>query len=155
MGKVTNFNVALLQILPTGSQEANLNKGLECCKKAKQMGADIALFPEMWNILSQLRTRAYENMVGIATVSYPRGQPDCNGHSTAFDGIAYKSENSSSSDMLIVDAGETEGIYIASFPVDELREYRQREIHGNAYRRPEKYHLLISEEKAKPFIRKF
>jgi len=45
-------------------------------------------------------------MVGIATVNYPPGQPDCNGHSSAFDGIAYKSENSSSSDMLIVDAGE-------------------------------------------------
>jgi hypothetical protein len=55
--------------------------------------------------------------------------------------------------MLIVDAGEAEGIYIAGFPVGELREYRRREIHGNAYRRPEKYHLLISEEKAEPFIR--
>ena len=44
------FNVALLQILPTGSQEGNLLKGIEACKKAKQMGADIALFPELWNI---------------------------------------------------------------------------------------------------------
>ena len=37
---MTSFNVALLQLLPTGSQEANLIKGLEYCKKAKQMGAD-------------------------------------------------------------------------------------------------------------------
>jgi hypothetical protein len=41
----------------------------------------------------------------------------------------------------------------ASFPIEELREYRKREIHGNAYRRPDKYHLLISEEKAEPFFR--
>jgi hypothetical protein len=42
---------------------------------------------------------------------------------------------------------------MASFPIEELREYRKREIHGNAYRRPDKYHLLIIEEKAEPFIR--
>ena len=36
---------------------------------------------------------------------------------SAFDGIAYKSGNSSSSDMMIVDAGEAEGIYMASFPI--------------------------------------
>lgn len=286
-----NLNVALLQLMPTGSQEGNLRKGLEYCKKAKQMGADIALFPEMWNVgynltpdrieteenaigidsdyiirfkelakelnmaigitflekhdpsprnslavidrhgdiilryakvhtcafdpteaqltpgdgfytadldtengivkigamicydrefpesarilmlkgaeillvpnacpmeinrLSQLRARAYENMVGIATANYPYGQPDCNGHSSAFDGIAYRPKNSGSRDTLIIEAGEAEGIYMARFPIDELRDYRQREVHGNAYRRPEKYHALVSDEKSKPFIR--
>ena len=285
------FNVALLQILPTGSQEGNLLKGLDYCKKAKQMGADIALFPEMWNIgykltanreetiadaigfdseyiarfrllakeqviaicvtflekydpsprnslvvinrhgnivlhyakvhtcvfdpterqltagddfytaeldthngtviigamicydrefpesarilmlkgaevilvpnacpmeinrLSQLRARTYENMVGIATANYPYGQPDCNGHSSAFDGIAYRPDGSGSRDTLIVEAGEAEGIYMASFPMEELRDYRRREVHGNAYRRPDKYNALISEEIAEPFVR--
>jgi predicted amidohydrolase len=289
---MADFFVALLQLLPTGSQEGNLRKGLEFCKKAKQMGADIALFPEMWNNgynlstdlaeaekigieltsgfiarfrelaveqdmaigitflekhdpsprnslavidrhgnivlhyakvhtcvfdpterqltagedfytadldtengvvrigamicydrefpesarilmlggaeiilvpnacpmeinrLSQLRARAYENMVGIATTNYPHGQPDCNGHSTAFDGIAYRPQGSGSRDTLIIEAGEAEGIYMASFPMDELRDYRRREVHGNAYRRPEKYHAMISEEKAEPFFRK-
>ncbi|MDR1020273.1 MAG: carbon-nitrogen hydrolase family protein [Synergistaceae bacterium] len=288
---MANFNVALLQIMPTGSQEGNLLKGLDYCKRAKQTGADIALFPEMWNIgynltasredteanatsldggyvarfrelangldmaicvtflekynpsprnslavidrhgnvalhyakvhtcafdaterqltagddfntadldtqngtvsigamicydrefpesarilmlkgaeiilvpnacpmeinrLSQLRTRAYENMAGIATANYPYGQPDCNGHSSAFDGIAYRPGDSGSRDTLIVEAGEAEGIYMAGFPMDELRAYRRREVHGNAYRRPEKYHALISGEKAEPFIR--
>jgi len=56
-----NFNVALLQILPTGSQQANLIKGLKYCKKAKQMGADIALFPEMWNIGYALTSDREEN----------------------------------------------------------------------------------------------
>jgi predicted amidohydrolase len=288
---MTTFNVALLQILPTGSQDGNLRKGLEYCRKAKQLGADIALFPEMWNIgynltsnreetqknaieldseyitrfkalanelniaigvtflekhkpsprnslvvidrhggivlhyakvhtcvfdeterqltagddfyvadlgiekgavkigamicydrefpesarilmlkgaevilvpnacpmeinrLSQLRARAYENMVGIATVNYPYGQPDCNGHSSAFDGIAYRPQDSGSRDTLIVEAGEVESIYMASFPMDELRNYRSREVHGNAYRRPEKYHTLVNKEKTEPFIR--
>ena len=43
---------------------------------------------------------------------------------------------------------------MASFPMDELRDYRSREVHGNAYRRPEKYHMLISDiSPAAEFIR--
>ena len=92
-------------------------------------------------------------MIGIATCNYPYGQPDCNGHSTAFDGIAYRSDGNGSRDTLIVEAGEEEGIYLAHFPLEDIREYRKREVHGNAYRRPEKYGLLLSEEKYEPFIR--
>ncbi len=279
--------VALLQLLPTGTLEGNLEKGLSACRKARSMGADVALFPEMWstgyqfppqgdgpaipkdhsflqafqslarelsmaigityleefsplprnsfalfdfqgrrvldyakvhtcdfgeecaltpgdsfpmttletpkgpvqvgcmicydrefpesarilmlkgaelilvpnacpmeiNRLSQLRARAYENMVGIATANYPSGQPDCNGHSSAFDGIAYKPSEPGSRDTLVIEAGEREGIYLANFPIDELREYRSSEVHGNAYRHPQKYHLLISETIEEPFIR--
>ena len=288
---MTTFNVALMQLLPTGSQAGNLLKGLDSCKKAKQIGADLALFPEMWNNgymlttdteetrrdaipadsdyvlqfqslakeldmaigitfledflpsprnsllvidrtgqivlhyakvhtcvfdptesqltagedfytasldtangsvligamicydrefpesarilmlkgaeivlvpnacpmeinrLSQLRGRAYENMIGIATVNYPHGQPDCNGHSSAFDGIAYRPGEGGARDTMIVEAGEAEGIYMASFPMAEIRDYRRREVHGNAYRRPKKYHALISENKSEPFVR--
>lgn len=286
-----NLKVALLQILPENNLDANLRKGWEYCKKAKEMGADIALFPEMWSVgysiaenidelkasavsvdsgfvnsfgklakeldmavgitflekyeplprntlclfdrfgkrvltyakvhtcdfcdeswltagedfyvtdlnttqgnvkvgamicydrefpesarilmlkgaeiilvpnacpmeinrISQLRSRAFENMVGIATVNYPLGQPDCNGHSTAFDGIAYRPSEPVSRDTLIIEAGEQEGIYVADFPMDEIREYRSREVHGNAYRHPQKYKLLISESIEEPFIRK-
>lgn len=287
---MNSVRVALLQILPTGNAEGNLQKGLAYCKKAKMMGADIAVFPEMWstgyavaeepallreravsagsafvrafaaaagelqmaigitfleeyeplprntfclfdrsgaavltyakvhtcdfgaerlltpgedfyvtdldigrgtvkigamicydrefpesarilmlkgaeiilapnacpmelNRISQLRARAYENMVGIATVNYPAGQLDCNGHSTAFDGMAYRPSASGSRDTLILEAGEGEGIYPADFPVDEMREYRSREVHGNAYRHPEKYRLLIAEAISDPFVR--
>ncbi len=285
-----NFRVALLQILPCGSMDKNLEKGIYYCRKAKEMGADIALFPEMWstgysipqdtaslkaaaiptnaefvtafgklaaelnmaiavtllesgepaprnticlfdrhgkrvltyakvhtcdfgdearlmpgddfyvteldtdsggvklgamicydrefpesarilmlkgaeiilvpnacpmeiNRIAQLRGRAYENMVGIATCNYPHGQPDCNGHSTAFDCIAYREDSPVSRDTLIVEAGEREGIYMADFPLEEIRAYRRREVHGNAYRRPQKYAALISEEISEPFIR--
>lgn len=286
-----NLKVALLQLLPEETLEGNLQKGLEYCRKAKDMGADIALFPEMWSVgyhisknieelksnaipvdsafvnsygllakelemaigitfleeyeplprntlclfnrfgkkvltyakvhtcdfgeecrltagddfyvteldtaqgnikigamicydrefpesarilmlkgaelilvpnacpmelnrLSQLRARAYENMVGIATVNYPKGKPDCNGHSSAFDGIAYSPDQCVSRDTLIIESGEQEGIYIADFPVDEIRAYRSHEVHGNAYRHPQKYSLLVSEKIEEPFIRK-
>ena len=120
-------------------------------------GAEIVLVPNACpmeiNRLSQLRARAFENMVGIATVNYPYGQPDCNGHSSAFDGIAYREDEPGSRDTLVIEAGEREGIYIADFPIRELREYRKREVHGNAYRRPEKYALLVSEDIREPFVR--
>lgn len=288
---MNNIRVALLQIMPTGTQKGNMEKGLKYCRQAKELGADIALFPEMWscgyeipedtdklkalaidknstfvteykklakeldmaigitflescepflrnticlidrsgnevytyakvhtcdfgdecrltpgeefyvadlntgkgnvkvgsmicydrefpesarilmlkgaeillvpnacpmeiNRISQLRARAYENMIGIATVNYPCMQPDCNGHSTAFDGIAYRPQDAGSRDTLIIEADESEGIFIADFPIDEMREYRRREVHGNAYRRPEKYKLLLSEDVHEPFIRK-
>ena len=286
------LNVALLQIAPQGTLDGNLEKGLSCCRRARELGADIALFPEMWsngyriygrpgeewtaeavdaqggfvrafqrlageldmaigvtflekheggprnalalfdrhgeekfvyakvhtcdfdversltpgeefyvaeldtaqgmvkvgamicydrefpesarilmlkgaelvlvpnacpmeiNRISQLRGRAYENMIGIATVNYPEQQPDCNGHSTAFDGIAYRPQDAGSRDTLFMEADGSEGIFIADFPMDEIRDYRSREVHGNAYRHPHKYGLLVAEEIGEPFIRK-
>lgn len=43
------LKIALLQIAPCGTLRGNLEKGIKYCKKAKEMGADIALFPEMWS----------------------------------------------------------------------------------------------------------
>ena len=123
-------------------------------------GAEIILVPNACpmelNRLAQLRTRAYENMVGIATCNYAYGQPDCNGHSTAFDGMAYGEIRPGvveSRDTLILEAGEAEGIYLARFPLEKLRQYRQEEVHGNAYRRPRLYGLLTGEAVAEPFVR--
>ena len=69
-------------------------------------GAEVILVPNACpmeiNRLSQLRARAFENMVGIATVNYPYGQPDCNGHSSAFDGIAYREDEPGSRDTLVI-----------------------------------------------------
>lgn len=286
-----NLKIALLQLLPENTLDGNLQKGMKYCKKSKEMGADIALFPEMWSVgynipedtdelkaiavsadsdfvhsfgrlakelnmavgitflekydplprntlclfdrfgsriltyskvhtcdfcdecrltagddfytadlnteqgsvkigamicydrefpesarilmlkgaeiilvpnactmeinrISQLRARAFENMTGIATVNYPEGKLYCNGHSTAFDGIAYRPSESGSRDTLMIEAGEGEGIYMADFPIDEIREYRSREPQGNAYRHPQKYRPLIFESIDEPFIRK-
>lgn len=120
-------------------------------------GAEIILVPNACpmeiNRLSQLRGRAYENMVGIATCNYPEGKPDCNGHSSAFDGVAYLPELEGSRDTCLLEADEKEGIYIAEFDMDMLRAYRQNEVHGNAYRKPDKYGLLLDTKKHQPFIR--
>lgn len=120
-------------------------------------GAEIILVPNACpmeiNRLAQLRGRAYENMTCIATANYPSPHPDCNGHSSVFDGIAYLPDIDGSRDTCILEAGEGEGIYIADVPVDTLRAYRETEVHGNAYRRPEKYSLLVSEKVLPPFIR--
>ena len=43
------LNVALLQLTAGQNPAENLEKGLAACRQAKAMGADIALFPEMWN----------------------------------------------------------------------------------------------------------
>ena len=43
------LNIALLQIAPQDTLEENLEKGLGSCRRAKALGADLALFPEMWS----------------------------------------------------------------------------------------------------------
>lgn len=285
------LKIALLQLTPTGSLQGNLEKGLDACRKAKKMGADLALFPEMWsngyaiydrpgsewmaeaiptdsdficqfgtlaqelemaigitlletyatgprntlilfdrlghriltfakfhtcdfdveshltrgedfyveeldtacgkvkvgamicfdrefpesarilmlkgaeviltpnacpmeiNRLSQLRARAYENMLCVATCNYPVTVPDCNGNSTVFDGVAYLPGLEGSRDTCILQADEKEGIYLAELDLKQLREYRRSEVHGNAYRRPQKYGLLVDEHIDEPFVR--
>ena len=288
---MNSLNIALLQIAPCDTLAGNLEKGIEYCKKAKEMGADIALFPEMWsngyqiydrpahewkaeaipvdsdfvsafgklagelgmaigitllekygnaprntlvlfdrfgerkftyakvhtcdfdvernltpgedlyvttldtscgevkvgamicydrefpesarilmlkgaelilvsnacpmeiNRLSQLRGRAYENMLAIATCNYPETVPDCNGGSSVFDGVAYIPELQGSRDTCILQADGAEGIYVAQLDLEQLRNYREKEVHGNAYRRPQKYGLLLDTKIDKPFVR--
>ena len=285
------LNIALLQIAPTGSLEGNLEKGTAACRRAKELGADIALFPEMWsngyriygrpaeewkaeaisaesefvrafgrlageldmavgvtlleaweggprntlilfdrfgerkltyakvhtcdfdvernltpgedfyvtdldtargpvrvgamicydrefpesarllmlkgaeliltpnacpmelNRLSQLRARAFENMLAVATCSYPDSVPDCNGGSSVFDGVAYLPEAEGSRDTCLLQAGGEEGVCVAGLDLDMLRAYRGREVHGNAYRHPKKYALLTDTRIDEPFIR--
>ena len=43
---------------------------------------------------------------------------------------------------------------LADFPIDNIREYRKKEVHANAFRRPEKYGLLTDLAVNEPFIRK-
>ena len=120
-------------------------------------GAELILVPNACpmeiNRLSQLRGRAYENMLAIATCNYPAGHPDCNGHSTIFDGVAYLPELPESRDTCILEAGGSEGIYIADLDMNMLRGYREHEVHGNAYRHPKKYGVLVEEQIEYPFIR--
>lgn len=109
-------------------------------------GAELILAPNACpmeiNRLSALRTRAYENMVAVATCNYPAGQPDCNGHSTLFDGVAWLRDEPWARDMCVFEAPEDEGVYVTELDLDMLREYREHEIMGDKYRRPETYIIL-------------
>ena len=106
-------------------------------------GAELLLVPNACpmelNRLAQLRGRAYENMLAIATCNYPAPHPDCNGHSTLFDGVVYLPELSGSRDTCVFEAEEGEGVYTAELDVDMLRKYRLREVWGVRNRRPELY----------------
>lgn len=121
-------------------------------------GAELILVPNACpmeiNRLSQLRARAYENMTAIATCNYPETVPDCNGGSSVFDGVAYLPGVEGSRDTCILQADGREGICLAELDLERLRAYRKKEVHGNAYRRPEKYGLLTKIITEEPFIRK-
>ena len=105
-------------------------------------GAELILVPNACpmeiNRLSQLRARAYENMLAIATCNYPDSVPDCTGGSSVFDGVAYLPELDGSRDTCILQADGKEGIYLAELDLEQLRRYRESEVHGNAFRRPQK-----------------
>jgi len=108
-------------------------------------GAEIILTPNACGLqdlrIGQFRARAFENAVGVAMTNYAHPHPYCNGHSVAFDAKG----------DLIIQAGRAEGIHMAAFDLDELREYRARTFWGNAYRRPHRYGLLTSMDVDEPF----
>ena len=118
----------------------------ESARVLMMKGAELLLVPNACpmeiNRLSQLRGRAYENQIAIATCNYPASHRGCNGHSTLFDGVIYHTENGAPRDMLVCETGEEEGIFLAELDVDLLREYRNREKCGLKNRRPELYGIL-------------
>ena len=94
--------------------------------------------------------RAGENLVALAMTNYPA--PQLNGHSLAFDPMAF-GKDGRPRDTLVIEAGETPGVYLARFDLAELRAYRQREGWGNAFRRPQLYGALADARVAPPFVR--
>ena len=142
----TDFYTAQLDI-----KDGNVNVGAMICydrefpESARILmlkGSEIILVPNACpmeiNRISQLRARAYENMTGIATANYPYGTPDCNGHSTAFDGIAYRMDGSGGRDTLVIEAGEQEEIYLANFPIEDLWSAYRYDCKRAVYKRGEK-----------------
>ncbi|MBR5976163.1 MAG: carbon-nitrogen hydrolase family protein [Clostridiales bacterium] len=109
-------------------------------------GAEVILAPNACpmeiNRLAALRTRAYENMVAVATCNYAEGQPDCNGHSTIFNGVPWRRDEPGVRDMCVLEAPGEEGVYVGTIDMDELRDHRSRDVMGDKYRHPEKYAIL-------------
>lgn len=116
-------------------------------------GVEIILVPNACDMndirLRQLSTRAFENMVGVAMANYAgRGW----GRSTAYHPCVF-TENGLTVDPAIVEADESEGIWVAECNVDHLCRYRERETWGNAYRKPRASGRLVDERVQPPFVR--
>ena len=60
------LKIALLQIAPGDTLEENLKKGVEYCRRAAALGADIALFPEMWSSGYRIYNRPAEEWTAEA-----------------------------------------------------------------------------------------
>jgi predicted amidohydrolase len=117
-------------------------------------GAEVILTPNACYLddyrVQQFKIRAYENMVAVAMANY--AAPRENGRSCAFSGMSYN-EREQSHDMTILEAGPDEGVYMAEFDIEALRDYRSRETAGNAFRKPYAYGPLVSTEVTSPFVR--
>lgn len=116
-------------------------------------GAELILTPNACpmeeNRIGQFRARAYENMLGVALTNY--AAPQENGHSIAFDPFVF--DGHGSRNTLVIEAGENEGVFLATFDMDRLRDWRQREALGNAFRKVHRYGALTSLDVEHPFIR--
>jgi len=120
-------------------------------------GAEIILTPNACRLdvhrLAQFRTRAFENMVGVAMANYASAQGrEENGHSVAFSAVAYD-EAGRTLDTVVVESGAEEAVLVADFDMDQIRRYREREMLGNAMRRPDAYWPLVVRDVKYPFIR--
>ena len=134
----------------------------EAARALMLAGAEIMLVPNACPLdadrVGQLRARAFENMTGVALANYaapdssrPARPGESNGHSVAFSGIAYGAGGNL--DHRLVEAGEEEGVLLASFDLDALRAYRARETWGDAYRKPRAYGALVENDPAPVFRR--
>lgn len=116
-------------------------------------GAELILVPNdcagMEPRVRALSVRAYENMVGIAMANPPgKGA----GMSCAFSPVCWDNEGQSV-DNTIITAGEEEGIFMADFDIEAIRAYRETEMMGNTFRKPDTYEMLLDKTIRPPFIR--
>ncbi len=118
-------------------------------------GAEIILVPNASDMnparLGQLSARAFENMVGIAMANYPG---NLYGNSAAFSPVVFTRDGSWVDNTIALAGHTNETICIAEFDLDELRDYRNRECWGNAYRKPAAYGPLLDHTIESPFTRK-
>ena len=117
-------------------------------------GAEIILVPNdcgsMQARIRALSTRAYENMVAVAMAN-PNG--DSAGCSCAYSSICWDRNGKCVDNTVLLADDKTEGIFYAEFDMEAIREYRNREMLGNTFRKVEAYSQLLSKEIKKPFIR--
>ena len=115
-------------------------------------GSEIIIVPNACYMskirLDQLKVRAYENMLGIATINYANH----GGKSSAYSPIVRNINKQELENELLI-MNNKENIKIVQFNMSEIREYRSREALGDAYRKPTVYKMLIENNVQEPFIR--
>ena len=118
-------------------------------------GAEIILVPNdcgaMRPRLQALSTRAYENMVGIAMAN-PNGVNA--GCSCAYSPICWDKNGECVDNTLLLADACSEGLFYADFDMDQIRDYRYREMMGNTFRKVDSYAELLNRTIQEPFIRK-
>ena len=55
--------------------------------------------------------------------------------------------------MCLLRADGSEGVFVAELDLEQLRNYREHEVQGNAYRHPELYGMMCSASVEPPFVR--
>ena len=117
-------------------------------------GTEIILVPNdcvsMRPRLQALSTRAYENMCGVAMAN-PNGKNA--GNSCAYSPICWDGNDECVDNTLLLADAETEGLFYAEFDMDAIRQYREREMLGNTFRKVKAYSDLLSDEIHYPFKR--
>lgn len=97
-------------------------------------GAELIVVPNAcdWDDVrtAGLKTRAFENLVGVAMANYPT--PVNNGESQAYSCVPWK--GGKAKQMLIARANEQEQILLGSFDIDEIRAFRKSESWRMDYR---------------------
>ena len=118
-------------------------------------GAEIILVPNdcgaMRPRLQALSTRAYENMVGIAMAN-PNGVNA--GCSCAYSPICWDKNGECVDNTLLLADACSEGLFYADFDMDQIRDYRHREMMGNTFRKVDSYAELLNRTIQEPFTRK-
>ena len=117
-------------------------------------GAELILVPNdcgaMLPRVQVLSTRAYENMVGVVMANPPRKNAGC---SCAFSPIVWDKNGVPIDNTIVLADDKTEGIFIAEYDIEKLRDYRSHEMMGNPYRKVKAYDELLNAEIKEPFKR--
>lgn len=114
----------------------------ESARELMLQGAEIILVPNdcgaMKPRLQELSVRAMENMVGIAMAN-PPGEDA--GRSCAFSPIVWDMDGNVLDNTLIIADEKSEGLVLATFDMDVIRDHRKREDLGK-YRKVKAYRRL-------------
>ena len=125
----------------------------ESARVLMMKGAELILIPNdcgtMAPRLNALSTRAYENMTGVVMANPPGENA---GNSCAFSPICWENDLSVDNTILLADDKSSE-LYFADFDMEKIRNYRNREMMGNTFRKVKAYAELLNAEVKEPFIR--